>query len=81
VTGPSEPEWPDGNFAIDAATDTDALAASKHLAWLSMWSPPDTQCPGGRSRSRTDMQWVVQGADPFAKHSARIDSYWRRRMG
>jgi hypothetical protein len=56
-------------FTVADAQQLVAFAASKHLAWLSMWSAArDTQCPGGaQSFAQPTCSGIVQGADAFAK--------------
>jgi hypothetical protein len=56
-------------FTVSDASQLVAFAASKHLAWLSMWSAArDTQCPGGvQSFAQPTCSGVTQGADAFAK--------------
>ena len=45
----------------------EAFAASKHLAWLSMWSAGrDTECPGGaQSFAQSTCSSIVQAPDQF----------------
>jgi hypothetical protein len=56
-------------FTVADAQQLAAFAASKHLAWLSMWSAArDTQCPGGaQSFAQPTCSSVVQAPDAFAK--------------
>ena len=56
-------------FTAADAAQLAAFAASKHLAWLSMWSAArDTQCPGGaQTFAQPTCSGIVQGPDAFAK--------------
>jgi hypothetical protein len=56
-------------FTVADAQQLVAFAASKHLAWLSMWSVArDTPCPGGaQSFAQPTCSGIEQGADAFAK--------------
>jgi hypothetical protein len=54
-------------FTVANARQLEAFAASKHLAWLSMWSAArDTECPGGaQSFAQPACSSVVQTPDQF----------------
>jgi hypothetical protein len=54
-------------FTIANAQQLVAFAASKHLAWLSMWSAGrDQQCPGGAQPSaEPTCSSIVQSTDAF----------------
>jgi hypothetical protein len=56
-------------FTIADAQQLAAFAASKHLAWLSMWSAGrDQECPGGAdSNAQPTCSGVVQPAGAFMK--------------
>jgi hypothetical protein len=56
-------------FTLADAQQLAAFAASKHLAWLSMWSAGrDQECPGGAdSNAQPTCSGVVQSADAFMK--------------
>jgi hypothetical protein len=56
-------------FTVANAQQLAAFAASKHLAWLSMWSAArDAQCPGGaQSFAQPTCSSVVQAPDAFAE--------------
>ena len=56
-------------FTIANAQQLAAFAASKHLAWLSMWSAArDTQCPGGaQGFAQPTCSSIVQTPDQFMK--------------
>ncbi|HEX8007323.1 MAG TPA: cellulose binding domain-containing protein [Trebonia sp.] len=55
-------------FTIANAQQLASFAASKHLAWLSMWSAGrDTECPGGaQSFAQPTCSSIVQSPDAFA---------------
>ena len=54
-------------FTVANAQQLAAFAASKHLAWLSMWSAArDTECPGGAASSAEPAcSSIVQAPDAF----------------
>jgi hypothetical protein len=54
-------------FTIANAQQLESFAASKHLAWLSMWSAGrDTECPGGaQSSAEPTCSSIVQAPDAF----------------
>jgi hypothetical protein len=54
-------------FTVANAQQLAAFAASKHLAWLSMWSAArDTECPGGAvSYAQPTCSSIVQTPDQF----------------
>jgi CheY-like chemotaxis protein len=54
-------------FTVANAQQLAAFAASKHLAWLSMWSAArDTECPGGaQSYASPTCSSIVQTPDEF----------------
>jgi hypothetical protein len=54
-------------FTVANAQQLAAFAASKHLAWLSMWSAArDTECPGGsQSFASATCSSIVQTPDEF----------------
>jgi Cellulose binding domain/Glycosyl hydrolases family 18 len=54
-------------FTVANAQQLAAFAASKHLAWLSMWSAGrDTECPGGAQASaQATCSSIVQTPDEF----------------
>jgi hypothetical protein len=54
-------------FTAANAQQLEAFAASKHLAWLSMWSAArDTQCPGGaQGFASPTCSSIVQAPDQF----------------
>jgi hypothetical protein len=54
-------------FTVANAKQLTAFAASKHLAWLSMWSAArDTQCSGGaQSFASPTCSSIVQTPDEF----------------
>jgi len=54
-------------FTVANAQQLAAFAASKHLAWLSMWSAArDTECPGGAATSaQPTCSSIVQTPDEF----------------
>ena len=54
-------------FTVANAQQLAAFAASKHLAWLSMWSAArDTECPGGAASSaEPTCSSIVQAPDAF----------------
>ncbi len=54
-------------FTVANAQQLAAFAASKHLAWLSMWSAArDTECPGGAvSYAQPTCSSIVQTPDEF----------------
>ena len=54
-------------FTVANAQQLVAFAASKHLAWLSMWSAGrDHECPGGAQNSMTPTcSSIVQTPDAF----------------
>jgi hypothetical protein len=56
-------------FTLGDAQQLATFAASKHLAWLSMWSAGrDQECPGGAdSSAQPACSGVVQPADAFMK--------------
>jgi hypothetical protein len=56
-------------FTVANAQQLAAFAASKHLAWLSMWSAArDTQCPGGaQGFASPTCSSIVQSTDQFMK--------------
>jgi hypothetical protein len=56
-------------FTLADAQQLEAFAASKHLAWLSMWSAGrDQECPGGAdSSAQPTCSGVVQSAGAFMK--------------
>ncbi|MGH3247795.1 MAG: cellulose binding domain-containing protein [Trebonia sp.] len=56
-------------FTVANASQLAAFAASKHLAWLSMWSAArDTQCPGGaQGFAQPTCSSVAQTPDQFMK--------------
>ena len=55
-------------FTVANAQQLAAFAASKHLAWLSMWSAArDTECPGGAaSFAQATCSSIVQSPDAFS---------------
>jgi hypothetical protein len=55
-------------FTVANAKQLVAFAASKHLAWLSMWSGArDAQCPGGaQSFASPTCSSIIQSPDAFA---------------
>lgn len=55
-------------FTVANAQQVATFAASKHLAWLSMWSAArDTECPGGAlSYASPTCSSIVQARDAFA---------------
>jgi hypothetical protein len=55
-------------FTVANAQQLVAFAASKHLAWLSMWSGArDAECPGGaQSFASSTCSSIVQGPNAFA---------------
>jgi hypothetical protein len=54
-------------FTLADAQQLEAFAASKHLAWLSMWSAGrDQECPGGAdSNAQPTCSGIVQSPDAF----------------
>lgn len=54
-------------FTVANARQLEAFAASKHLAWLSMWSAArDVECPGGaRNYTQPTCSGVVQAPHQF----------------
>jgi hypothetical protein len=54
-------------FTVANAQQLVTFAASKHLAWLSMWSAArDTECPGGaQGFAQPTCSGLVQTADQF----------------
>ncbi len=54
-------------LTVANAQQLEAFAASKHLAWLSMWSAArDTECPGGaQSFAQPTCSSIVQTTDQF----------------
>ena len=54
-------------FTVANAQQLAAFAASKHLAWLSMWSAArDTECPGGaQGFAQPTCSSIVQAPDQF----------------
>ena len=56
-------------FTVANAQQLEAFAASKHLAWLSMWSAArDTECSGGaQSYASPTCSSIVQTPDEFMK--------------
>lgn len=54
-------------FTVANAQQLEAFAASKHLAWLSMWSAArDQQCSGGaQSFASPTCSSIVQSPDAF----------------
>jgi hypothetical protein len=56
-------------FTVANAQQLTAFAASKHLAWLSMWSAArDTQCPGGaQGFAQPTCSSIASSTDQFMK--------------
>ena len=61
------PVLPSGLTSDGVAQQLATFAASKHLAWLSMWSATrDTECPGGAlSYAQPTCSSIVQAPDAF----------------
>ena len=61
-------------FTVANAQQLAAFAASKHLAWLSMWSAArDTECPGGaQSFAQPTCSSIVQTPDAFMDDARRL---------
>jgi hypothetical protein len=55
-------------FTLANAQQLEAFAASKHLAWLSMWSAArDTECPGGAQQwAQNSCSSIAQSPGAFA---------------